>query len=879
MTSDPHFTVPIRLCDYRPPAYLADSLELDFQLDREKTRVVSKACYRRNPAAAQAVPFRLDGRQLTLSTITLDRVRLTDRDYKLDATGLTIPRVPDEFTLTVTTIIDPAANTVLEGLYASGRMLCTQCEAHGFSRITYFPDRPDILTRITTRLEADRASYPVLLSNGNLVASGELPGGRHFAHWRDPFPKPVYLFALVAGDLVRLEDEFTTASGRRVAIHFYVEEPNRHKCGHAMAALKRAMAWDEREYGREYDLNLYQVVAVDDFNFGAMENKGLNIFNAKYVLAEAESATDADFEAVESVIAHEYFHNWTGNRITCRDWFQLSLKEGLTVFRDQQYSETVFPGGGRRIRQVRRLRNFQFPEDQGPLAHPVQPREYTEINNFYTTTIYEKGAEIIRMLCTRLGRERFRQGMELYFSRFDGQAVTIDDLLSALSEGGGIDLSPFKLWYEQAGTPRLEARREWRSERRELILKIDQQTPPTPGQPEKRPLPIPVALALLGQQGQELRSETPLLENAHAEFSFRLPQCEKPPLVSLLRGFSAPVELANDFSDEELARLLEIDNDPFSRWEAGQKLALKAICNRLDAPERPNPALELYSAALGRLLRERWPAAAADGIAELLLPPDEIYIGGQRPSIDPAAIHRARQELCRVIARRWRKELEESYIFYREQTRGPYRPEPGMMALRRLQNIALDYLARLGAEGPAAAFARRQYAEADNLTQRLAALAVRLQLTPVKEWEGLPEMADFYRRGAGNPLLRDRWFALQANADRPETLERVAELLQHPEYKRTNPNRVRALLGTLTLLNPAAFHRADGAGYRLLGQEISELDKLNPQVAARLAGALSRWPHYASPWRELMRTELEKLAAGSPSPDLGDILQRSLARA
>jgi aminopeptidase N len=867
---------PIRLADYRPPAYLVEKLELDFQLDRETTVVASRARYRADRKAPAGTPLRLDGRRLELDTILLDGQPLPADRFERDDEGLTLHDPPATFELTVTTRIHPAANTSLEGLYASGGKLCTQCEAHGFSRITYFPDRPDILTRITTRITACRKTYPLLLSNGNLVDRGELGSGRHYAVWEDPFKKPVYLFALVAGDLATVEDEFVTASGRRVRIHFHVEEPFINQCGHAVNALKKAMAWDEREYGREYDLDLYQVVAVGDFNFGAMENKGLNIFNSRYVLAEAETATDSDFEAIESVIAHEYLHNWTGNRITCRDWFQLSLKEGLTVFRDQQYGAWAYPGGGRRIREVRRLRSFQFPEDRGPLAHPVQPKEYVEINNFYTTTIYEKGAEVIRMLHTLLGREKFRRGMDIYFARHDGQAVTIEDLLAAMSEASSIDLEQFHRWYDQAGTPQLKVTRQWEPETGTFRLTVGQQTPLTPGQPEKRPLHIPLATALLDDQGREITAAILELTEASQTFSFSNLAPAAAPIPSLLRGFSAPVELSCDYSLSELAFLLAHDRDPFCRWEAGQKLALKAIFERMaDNPPQPEEAARLLSQSFGRLLTRPWDDNAADGVAELLLLPDEIYLGEQCESIAPEAIHQARESLRRDLAAAWKKELALFYERYRDSS--PWRPEPAAMARRRLKNIALDYLAAAPEKETALTLCRRQYQAADNLTDRLAALGPLLNLSDAAKAAEIPEMADFFARGEKFPLLRDRWFSLQAAADRSDTVERVVQLTRHPEFIRTNPNRVRALLGTFALANPAAFHRADGAGYRLLGGEIAALDRLNPQVAARLAGPLSRWSRYAEPHRTLMRTELEKLAARPGlSRDLEEIVTKSL---
>jgi len=872
----------IYLKDYQPPAFLVESLKLHFSLDQERTLVTNTMQLKRAPKVTNNPPLRLDGRQLELLRVTLDGNLLDSGRYSVDPEGLVIENLPTKFTLEIVTAVNPKSNTSLEGLYASGSMLCTQCEAHGFSRITYFLDRPDILTCFTTTIEAPQKKYPVLLSNGNLINKGTLAGDRHFAIWQDPFKKPAYLFALVAGRLTTLEDSFITMSGREVTIHFHVEEQNRDKCNHAITALKKAMRWDEEEYGREYDLDLYQVVAVDDFNFGAMENKGLNIFNSKYVLAQPESATDSDYEAIEGVIAHEYLHNWTGNRITCRDWFQLSLKEGLTVFRDQQYGAQAYPGGGRRIREVRRLRNFQFPEDAGPLAHPVQPKEYVEINNFYTTTVYEKGAEIIHMLQILLGKEGFKKGMQIYFDRHDGQAVTIEDLLNAMSDANDYDLGQFRRWYDQAGTPTLAITQSWHAQTSEFILSIIQNCSPTPGQTEKQPLHLPLAIALLNSDGNEqaatlageLVPDSPgsrvlEIKDKKAEFRFQGWGCK--PVVSLLRGFSAPVQITSNYDKKELAFLVAHDRDPFSRWEAIQKLALNKILNLMKDPEGSETD-KLFIETFGILVKKKWSAAEADGASELLILPDEIYIGEQLNEIDPQAISKTRQTLRKTLAQRWQQELEA--LYNEHQSPAPYEPLPAEMAQRRLKNIALNYLAALGLKGPGLDLCRQQYLKADNLTDRLAALSGLLEIITAEE---LPELDEFYLRGKNNPLLKDRWFALQAAAQHPNTAQRVEELTRHPDFKRSNPNRVRALLGTFAAANQSAFHQPDGFGYQLLSREITTLDSSNPMVAARLAGSLSRWRRFSSPFSTLMREELEKLAAlPQRSRDLREIIDKSL---
>ncbi len=875
----------IYLKDYQAPRFLVESIALIFRLEQECTRVTSRMRLRRAPATAADAPLELHGRQLKLLSVTLDGKVLNCDQYQVDTEYLTLNQLPENFELEILTEINPLENTSLDGLYASGSMLCTQCEPHGFSRITYFLDRPDVLTSFTTRIVADKTRFPVLLSNGNLIETGDLPENRHFVLWEDPFKKPAYLFALVAGQLVTLEDSFTTISGREIAIHFHVEDQNQLKCGHAIKALKKAMHWDEEEYGLEYDLDLYQVVAVDDFNFGAMENKGLNIFNSKYVLALPESATDGDYEAIERVIAHEYLHNWSGNRVTCRDWFQLSLKEGLTVFRDQQYGAYAYPGGGGRIRDVSRLRSFQFPEDAGPLAHPVQPKEYVEINNFYTTTVYEKGAEIIRMLGVLLGEEGFKQGLKIYFARHDGEAVTIEDLLAAMSDATDCNLRQFKLWYDQAGTPEVKITQSWQSATSELILHVTQDCPSTPQQTEKLPLHIPLRVALLDSDGKELdliladdsaapgskpvREQT--LEIRERESEFRFQHLPQKPVPSLLRGFSAPVKLKYNYEREELSFLAACDHDSFSRWEAAQKLMLLEIIDLLEN-HNANPEPQRFSQTFGNLISRKWAASEIDGICELLQLPGEIYIGEQLEKIDPQTIFKARQQFKRDLAQRWAQELEKLFLSLRDNE--DYQPRPQDMARRRLKNSALDYLVTLGANGPAQKLCQQQYQDSDNLTDRLAALSGLMEISPAEE---VAELDDFFKQGESTPLLLDRWFALQALSKRPDTCQRVAKLTNHTAFTRTNPNRVRALLGSFALANQSAFHQIDGSGYRILSREIITLDRTNPQLAARLAGHFSRWQRLANPYSSQMRKELLTLAKHPQiSKDLGEIVRKSL---
>jgi aminopeptidase N len=867
--------------DYTPPPYLVDAVELHFDLDPQRTVVRSRLQLRRNPAAAGASPLVLDGQELELLGLELDGRPLTAGEYLIDAESLTIDGIPERCELAVTTAIGPAANTALEGLYVSSGNFCTQCEAEGFRRITYFPDRPDVMARFTTTVAGDRERCPVLLSNGNPVARGDLEGGRHFVTWGDPFPKPAYLFALVAGQLVCIEDRFVTASGREVALRFYVEERNRDKCAHAVASLKKAMAWDEATFGLEYDLDIYMVVAVDDFNMGAMENKGLNVFNSKYVLALPETATDADYQGIEGVIGHEYFHNWTGNRVTCRDWFQLSLKEGLTVFRDQEFSADMTSRAVKRIQDVRVLRNGQFPEDAGPLAHPVRPDSYQEINNFYTMTVYNKGAEVIRMQHALLGAAGFRQGLELYFQRHDGQAVTVDDFVAALADAGGVDLEQFKRWYAQAGTPVLTARGAWDGAAKSYILTLAQQTAATPGQEVKEPFHIPVAVGLLGRDGHDLPlrlageavagGTTRVLELREAEQSYTFLDVPEPPIPSLLRGFSAPVRLEIDLSDADLAFLFAHDSDPFNRGEAGQQLAVKVLL-ALVADAQAGRELRLPD-HFRNACRSALTDAGADPalLAQALLLPAEGYLAEQMAVADPDAIHVAREFVRATLGTGLQRELQTAYMLHRVE--GPYRPEPAAVGRRSLRNLCLAYLAASG-HPRGVGLADLHFRQADNMTDAMAGLSV---LAGGESELRAPALGDFYARWRHDPLVVDKWLSLQATAPLPGTLAEVERLLSHPAFTLRNPNKVRALIGSFAHGNPVCFHAADGGGYRFVAERLLELDPLNPQVAARLAGAFGRWRRFGVGRQKLMCEQLQRiLAAPQLSRDVAEVVGKTL---
>jgi aminopeptidase N len=871
---------PVRLADYRPPDYLVDQVELTFRLQPADTVVEARLAMRRNPAAGEgAPPLVLDGQELDLIGLRLDGEPLGSNRYRIDDDHLTVHDLPAAFTLESTVRIPPDRNTALEGLYVSSGTFCTQCEPEGFRKITYFPDRPDVMARYRVRIEADQAACPVLLANGNLVASGSLPGGRHFALWEDPFPKPSYLFALVAGRLARLGDTFTTRSGREVTLEIYTEPHEIDKCAHAMSSLKKAMRWDEERFGLEYDLDRFMIVAVSDFNFGAMENKGLNIFNTKFVLARPETATDTDYLGVESVIAHEYFHNWTGNRVTCRDWFQLSLKEGLTVFRDQEFTADLHSRPVKRIADVRRLRASQFLEDAGPLAHPVRPDSYLEINNFYTTTVYDKGAEVIRMLHTLIGEAAFQRGMQIYFERHDGQAVTCEDFVAAMEAASGRDLAQFRRWYGQAGTPRLTVRGEHDPRARTYTLTVAQTTPPTPGQPDKQPLHIPLALGLLDAAGEPLPLEgegapagtARVLELTEAEHRFTFPDVADRPVPSLLRGFSAPVILQSDADEADRRFLMAHDPDPFVRWESGQSYALQLML-ALVGDHRAGRALRLdegLADAFARMLADRELDHAF--VAQALTLPSETYLAEQMAEIDVDGIHVVREFLRAALGERLSDDWSKDYRIL--QTNDPYRFEAAQVGRRALKNLALAYLLAAGGED-GRSLCLAQFRGADNMTDTIAALALLAESDLPERTEAL---AEFYIRWRDDALVVDKWFALQAMAQRPDALDVVRALLHHEAFTLANPNRVRALIGAFVQGNPTGFHRADGAGYAFVADHVLVLDKRNPQVASRLAQPFGRWRRYDAARQDHMRAQLERiLATPNLSRDVYEIASKSL---
>ncbi|MEA3008842.1 MAG: aminopeptidase [Sphingomonadales bacterium] len=830
----------IRREDYRPPDWLVPSLELEFDLGAERTRVRSRLSVERNGSHDR--PLRLDAQGLNLLELSVDGAAA---EYVLEGDVLSVSLGGQAAIVETLVELAPSANTQLMGLYESGGILCTQCEAEGFRRITPFPDRPDILSRYRVRMIADKGAYPVLLSNGDPVGAGELEGGRHWAEWDDPFPKPCYLFALVAGDLAANRDEFTTRSGRRVDLAIWVREGDLPKTELAMASLKAAMKWDEEVYGREYDLAVFNIVAVADFNFGAMENKGLNIFNSRYILADPDTATDGDFDAVAGVVAHEYFHNWSGNRVTCRDWFQLSLKEGFTVFRDQMFSADMGSAAVKRIEDVRILRAAQFPEDGGPLAHPVRPDSYMEIANFYTATVYNKGSELIRMLHTLLGPERFRAGCDLYFDRHDGQAVTCEDFVRAMEDSSGEDLAQFRLWYEQAGTPRVRAKLSQDGGRASLAL--SQEVPPTPGQPVKKPMPIPLRIALFARDsGDKVAERLVLLDEAQCEAEFSTGGEEV--VLSLNRGFSAPVIVESERPAADLAFLSAHDDDPFARYEAMQQLMLDTLLAAIASGQADHKPV--VDAVRGTLADEALDPAF---IADAVLPPSESFIGDQMAVVDPEAIRSARDalraELGRALEPQWR-------AAYASSAANRFEYSPAAKGARRLKTVALNYLMAAGAED-APALARRQYDEADNMTDRQGALAA-LASSDAPEREGA--LAAFYERYRSDPLVLDKWFTVQALSTREDTLQAVEALARHSDFALSNPNRMRSLVGAFAA-NQRAFHDGSGRGYRFLADMILAVDRLNPQTAARQVASLGRWRRFDPRRQDLMKAELERIVA------------------
>ena len=874
----------VYLKDYKVPDYLIKTVDLNFNLDAEQTRVISRMKLIRNPESQSSnAALVLHGENLKLIRIVLNEDQLLDEaDYQLSHEALTIQEVPQqrEFYLTIENEINPTTNTALEGLYLSNGMLCTQCEAEGFRKITFFLDRPDVMAKFTTTLVADRSLYPILLSNGNKIAQGELDHNRHWVTWEDPFGKPCYLFALVAGKLECLEDSFTTRSGRRISLQIFVESHDLDKCGHAMQSLKNAMQWDEQIYGREYDLDLYMIVAVGHFNMGAMENKGLNIFNTKFVLARPDTATDSDYEHIEGVIGHEYFHNWTGNRVTCRDWFQLSLKEGFTVFRDQEFSGDRSSKAVKRIEDVNMLRTRQFAEDAGPMAHPVRPDSYMEINNFYTLTVYEKGAEVVRMLHTLLGAGAFRLGCDKYFERYDGQAVTCDDFIKAMEDANGVDLSQFRLWYSQAGTPVIEVAQSYDLSNQSLTLTIQQNCPPTPGQTEKQPLHIPIALGLIAKdgtpapcllEGRAAAQEQVILELKQSEQSFVLLNVPEKPIVSILRNFSAPVKLSMPRDLHELAFLLSYDNDGFNRWEAGQQLAGQIITG-LIADIQGNKSLHLnpiITDAYRQVILQSWDDLSYFSL--LLSLPSESYLAEQMKIVDVDSIHKAREFVVTALAKELQAKLENLYLSNHKDESGRF--DSAAIGRRRIKNTCLSYLSRLLAP-TIQNWCEQQFDQARNMTDQIAALAnIVNHPHPAKT----RCIKTFYEQWQAEPLVIDKWFAIQATSPMPDTFSTVLELTRHKDFNLANPNRVRSVVGSFCQANPVHFHASNGQGYEFLADQVIALNLLNPQVASRMLGPLTSWRRYDNQRQQLMRTQLERIM-NSPaiSRDVYEVASKSL---
>jgi aminopeptidase N len=867
----------IHLQDYIVPDFLIETVDLEVDLHEEFTTVKSHLTIQANPghAKAGAVDLVLLGDELELESVAINGKVLTADQYKKTDQTLTLYRVPSQFELDIKTRIKPELNTALSGLYKSSGNYCTQCEAEGFRRITYFLDRPDVMARYTTTIIAEEARYPILLSNGNLVDSGKLPNGRHWVRWEDPFKKPSYLFALVAGNLEFIEDFFTTQSGRRITLRIYVEKGNQDKCAHAMQAVKKAMRWDEETYGREYDLDIYMIVAVSDFNMGAMENKGLNIFNTKYILAKPDTATDDDFLHVESVIAHEYFHNWSGNRVTCRDWFQLSLKEGLTIFRDQSFTADTASRTVARIHDVNALRTTQFPEDMGPLAHPVRPDSYIEINNFYTTTIYNKGAEVIRMMQTILGGKLFRKGMDLYFSRHDGQAVTIEDFAKAMEDASGIDLAQFRLWYSQAGTPVLDITDAYDADKKSYTLTIKQSCPATPGQANKKPFHIPVKIGLLDSQGKEIAIENALLQVKNPVEVFEFKNIASQPIPSLLRGFSAPVKVNYAYSDAAFELLFKHDADKFNRWEAGQKYAINVLLKLIAAYQKGEKLVSPtnFIAAFQHVLRteqdDKWL------LAEMLTLPSEKYLAEQMAVIDVDAIHAAREFLLQEIAVNT-KDLFLQLHQKNNTASDNYAFTVPAVGERQLKNLCLAYLMLLSDADIHQKLGMQQFTTAlsCNMTDTMAALRSLVNIEgPLRE----QALAKFYETWKGNALVVDKWFALQAVSKLPGALQNVKKLVQHEAFDIKNPNKVYALIGAFGHQNLFNFHTISGEGYAFLAEIVQQLDALNPQVAARMIQPLIQWQRYDKKRQELMRKQLEIISKNTKiSNDVYELVSKSL---
>jgi aminopeptidase N len=873
----------IYLNDYSPPAFLIPAVDLDVDLRDDHALVKARLAVKRNPASAhRSAPLELDGDEIELVSVSIDGRLLPGDAYTLDPARLTIPGVPDSFTLETSVRLRPKENTKLMGLYASKDGYFTQCEAEGFRRITFFIDRPDVMARYTNTIHADKAAYPLLLSNGNQVAQGEEAGGRHWAKWEDPFLKPSYLFAMVAAKLDRRDDSFVTRSGRTVTLSVFVEPGKLDQSGFAMDSLKRAMKWDEDVFGLELDLDQYMIVAVGDFNMGAMENKGLNIFNTKYVLARADTATDIDFMLLDRVVAHEYFHNWTGNRVTCRDWFQLSLKEGLTVFRDQEYGADTYSRPVQRIQEVRSLRGAQFPEDAGPMAHPVRPSSYMEISNFYTATVYEKGAEVVRMIHTLVGARNFRKGMDLYFQRHDGQAVRTEEFAQAMQDASGVDLTQFRRWYEQAGTPLVDAAGSYDAKQRRYTLKLRQSCPPTPGQAEKKPFHIPIAVGLLDPAGRDIPLQlegeaatagvTRVLSMTQAEQAFTFVDVPQQPVPSLLRGFSAPVNLRFDYGESDLALLMANDADAFNRWEAGQRLALSLMLRGIGElraggkPVFPDSFVDAFRRTLENAATD--PAFAAEALGL----PSEAYLAEQMDEVDADAIHAVRVGLRRHLAESLKTELLAAYRIF--STPGEYSPDAASAGRRALRNLCLGYLMELD-DTAIRSLCLKQFVAAGNMTDAMAALAAFANTDCV---ERATVLEKFYAKWKDEPLVVDKWFGVQATSRLPGTLADVKKLMAHPAFSIKNPNRARSVIGSFCNGNHVRFHAADGSGYAFAADQVIALDALNPQVAARLARAFDRWRKFDPARQAHAREALERIR-GTPalSKDTMEVVTKSLA--
>lgn len=877
----------IYLKDYQAPEYLIDETHLTFELFEDHTLVHAQLVMRRNPARGAGLPpLVLDGQQLELLSVALDDQALSAGEYQLGDSHLTLQPTAAQFTVDTSVRIHPESNTALEGLYKSSGMFCTQCEAEGFRKITYYLDRPDVMSAFTTTVIAEQHRYPVLLSNGNPVGSGPQEDGRHWATWEDPFKKPAYLFALVAGDLWCVEDTFTRQSGRDVTLRIYVEPENIDKCQHAMTSLKKSMRWDEEVYGREYDLDIFMIVAVNDFNMGAMENKGLNIFNSSCVLARAETATDAAHQRVEAVVAHEYFHNWSGNRVTCRDWFQLSLKEGFTVFRDAEFSADMNSRTVKRIEDVAYLRTHQFAEDAGPMAHAVRPDSFIEISNFYTLTVYEKGSEVVRMVRTLLGTEGFRKGSDLYFERHDGQAVTCDDFIKAMEDANGVDLTQFKRWYSQAGTPRLAVSEAYDAATQTYSLTFRQSCPQTPDKVEKKPFVIPVELGLLDARGNDLplrlqgeaaaNGTSRVLSVTEAEQTFTFVDIAARPLPSLLRGFSAPVKLSFPYDRDQLMFLMQHDSDGFNRWEAGQQLSVQVLQELIGQHQKGEPLVldQRLVTALGSVLGNDSLDQAM--VAEMLSLPSEAYLTEISEVADVDAIHAAREFARQQLAAQLFDGLWARYQANRSMSRQTaYVAEAEHFARRGLQNIVLSYL-MLSGKPEVLEATLEQYDACDNMTERLTALAVLVNSS--FEAERAKALAAFAEHFKDNPLVMDQWFSVQAGSTLPGGLARVRELMTHPAFTMKNPNKVRALIGAFAGQNLINFHAADGSGYRFLADIVIELNALNPQIASRQLAPLTRWRKYDDKRQALMKGELQRIRdSGSLSSDVFEVVSKSLA--